>query len=473
MAPLLSLTTMLLAIGAVEHVLAAPTVPNVARAEESATPDSQYLGYSPSNTVLNDDTDDIDYELAPGQTAAANIGAYLDFNTVKNPQPIRGTKGGTDPGPRTEGYDVLNPDKLAPPGTDHGGVDNAQWPMGLSHAKLGLNRAGWSRQQNIDNIPRATAMAGVDMRLEPGGYRELHWHSAAEWSYVLNGSVRVQAVDENGRTFVDDLNAGDVWFFPAGIPHSLQGLEGGVEFLLVFDDGSFSEDSTFLASELFAHNPKEVLSKNFGLPLSAWDNIPAGELFIFPGTAAPADIEQQNVTGSAGIVSKENSFTYHLSKAPNTHDAAGGTVKVIDPTTFPIASGFSAAVVTIKPGAIRELHWHTSSDEWNFFVAGSARISIYAAQGNARTFDYHAGDCGYIPKTQSHYVENIGDDDVVFIEVLQADHFSDIAVGQWLGLTPSQIVKDTLNLSNETVAAFKKEKQYIVQGSTTATNSTS
>jgi hypothetical protein len=95
----------------------------------------------------------------------------------------------------------------------------------------------------------------------------------------------------------------------------------------------------------------------------------------------------------------------------------------------------------------------------------------------------------------THYVENIGTEDVVFIEVLQADHFSgkwliirhcptvadlcgrcypclagetnvlaDISVGQWVGLTPSQIVQDTLNLTDETVSAFKKEKQYIVQG---------
>lgn len=41
----------------------------------------------------------------------------------------------------------------------------------------------------------------------------------------------------------------------SGVPHSLQALDGGVEFLLVFDDGSFSEDSTFLATELFARNP--------------------------------------------------------------------------------------------------------------------------------------------------------------------------------------------------------------------------
>ena len=64
----------------------------------------------------------------------------------------------------------------------------------------------------------------------------------------------------------------------------------------------------------------------------------------------------------------------------------------------------------------------------------------------------------------THYVEYTGTDGVVFIEVLQADHFSDISVGQWVGLTPPQIVMDTLNLTNSTVSQFKKEKQYVVQG---------
>ncbi|PBP25206.1 Bicupin, oxalate decarboxylase/oxidase [Diplocarpon rosae] len=474
--------TLVLVLAAVSPCsLAAPT-------GTSADPaPSSLLGYSPAHGVVNQETDDISFSLLPAQTQDAKIGDILDFNHVPHPQPIRGTKGGTDPGPRSEGYDVLNPDKLAPPGTDHGSVANAEWPLGLSHAKLGLGRAGWSRQQNIDNMPAATEMAGVDMRLEEGGYRELHWHKAAEWSYILNGSVRVEAVTEEGQTFVDDLSAGDVWYFPPGVPHSLQGLKGGVEFLLVFDDGSFSEDNTFLASEVFATVPvggpsplfpssplplfpssplplcpsshlppvhqtdatkKSVLSKNFGgLPLSAWADIPAGELFIFPGTPAPTDIAEQNIVGPAGVVPRQNSFSYHLSKRDPDFTTAGGSVKIIDPTTFPVADQFSAAIVTVKPGAMREIHWHPT-----------------AAQGNARTFDYHPGDCGYIPKSTSHYVENIGTDDVIFIEVLQADHFSDISVGQWVGLLPPQIIMDTLNLSHETVAQFKKEKQRIVQG---------
>jgi len=74
----------------------------------------------------------------------------------------------------TDGYR----DIFAPPGTDTGDVPNAMWPLGLSHNRAGSDKgAGWARQQNTEVLPNAKAMAGVDMRLSPGAYRELHWHT--------------------------------------------------------------------------------------------------------------------------------------------------------------------------------------------------------------------------------------------------------------------------------------------------------
>jgi len=420
------------------------------------------LGNVADPKLTTEDTH-VAYSPVPGQTDDANLGTYLNFENVANPQPVRGTKGGTDPGPRNSVYDQINSDKLAPPGTDHGQTINAQWPMGLSHAKLGLSSAGWSRQENTQVMPDATKMAGVDMRLEAGAYRELHWHVAGEWALMLNGTARISAIDENGHSFIDDVSKGDVWFFPPGVPHSIQALEGGCEFMLVFDDGTFSEDNTFLVSEIMAHNPLSVLSKNLDVPVSAFKDIPAGELFIFPGTAAPKDISKQNITSSVGYLPKAQAYSYHWSEqTPMT--VAGGSVKVLDPVTFPIAKNFAAALVTIKPGAMREIHWHPSSDEWSFIISGKGRATLFTPPKTATTFDYRAGDVAYFPKSNSHYIENVGNDDLVFLEVLQADHFADISLGQWLALTPPQVVMDTLHLSAETVAKFKKEKQYIVSG---------
>ena len=72
----------------------------------------------------------------------------------------------------------------------------------------------------------------------------------AEWAYILEGKVRVTALDTEGGNFIDEVEKGDLWYFPAGHPHSLQGLSAtGCEFLLIFDDGNFSEDSTFLLTD--------------------------------------------------------------------------------------------------------------------------------------------------------------------------------------------------------------------------------
>ncbi|KAK3377431.1 RmlC-like cupin domain-containing protein [Podospora didyma] len=443
-----------------------PPTPTVTSTSGSLRGDSSLLG---GNAPLPD-PDKSDSAIVPnpqlvnGQEADANLGLYLNFDSANPPQPIRGAKGTTDPGPRTFDYEKLNPDLYAPPGTDAGDVPNLMWPMGLSHNRAGTGKnSGWARQQNTDVLPAATAMAGVDMRLAPNAYRELHWHTANEWALMLKGCVRVSAVDDEGRNFIDDVCAGDVWFFPAGAPHSIQAFDEGAEFLLVFDQGDFTEDGTFLVSELFLRNPIEVLSKDIKADISAFDNVPTDQLYIFNGTPPPKDIKNQTITSPDGTISGNESFTYHWSQQ-KPFTVPGGSVKILDPLTFPIAKMFSTALVVVQPGAMREIHWHTTSDEWSFFLQGSGRITVYTAPASSRTFDFTAGGVGYVPAAASHYIENTGDEDLIFLEVLQAPKFSDISVAQWLALTPKQVVKDHLHLPDAVIDALPKQKPLIVQG---------
>ncbi|MGH9585371.1 MAG: cupin domain-containing protein [Acidobacteriaceae bacterium] len=175
-------------------------------------------------------------------------------------------------------------------------------------------------------LPIATSLAGVNMRLLPGAVRELHWHKQAEWAYILEGRARVTAVDENGRDIVDDLGVGDLWYFPPGIPHSIQALKEGCEFLLVFNDGNFSESSTFLISEWFAHTPKEVLAANFGVDESEFDDTPKSELYIFPARV-PGPIKIPEAP-------PPRQFSYRLHEQPPLR-CSGGTVRVADSTSRP------------------------------------------------------------------------------------------------------------------------------------------
>jgi oxalate decarboxylase len=190
---------------------------------------------------------------------------------VTNPQAF------VDPGPQNPAMAENLPAFLNPPPTDVGGM-----PLFWSSFNIAPKRVqngGWARQITDKDFPISTTIAGVNMRLGPGGIRELHWHQQAEWAIMTYGQCRVTVLDPSGHAFVDDLKAGDLWYFPAGFPHSLQGIgPDGCEFVICFDNGAASEDNTLLLTDWIAHTPPEVLAKNFGVPQSAFANIPLHSL---------------------------------------------------------------------------------------------------------------------------------------------------------------------------------------------------
>ena len=372
------------------------------------------------------------------------------------PEPVRGEKGAVDRGPRNSLLDAQNPDMLAAPQTDHGTVENMRFAFGDAHNSL--YPGGWSREVTVRELPVSTSMAGVNMRLGAGAVREMHWHKQAEWAFMLYGEARITAVDQDGRNFEDDVAAGDLWYFPGGLPHSIQGIGAdGCEFLLVFPDGAFSENSTFLLTDWFAHVPREVLAKNFAVPEQAFANIPGKELYIFKTDVPPA-LAQDRVAAPAGPVP----VTFkHAMMAQEPQRTKFGTVRVTDTRNFPISDQVAAALVEIEPGAMRELHWHPMADEWQYWIAGTARMGVFMSGGKARTFDMHAGDVGFVPKSSGHWIENTGDTAARYLELFPADRYSDVSAQQWLALTPPELVEAHLHLPAGTVQAMRKGKQQV------------
>jgi oxalate decarboxylase len=209
---------------------------------------------------------------------------------------------------------------------------------------------------------------------------------------------------------------------------------------------------------VFARTPKVVLSKNFGVTEDAFDRIPKEQLFIFEAPV-PGPIESDVVPNPLGAVPLNmisRAADQTITRAP------GGTVRIVDTGNFPIATEVAAAIVEVAPNSMREIHWHPNADEWQYYISGSGRMTVFASQDSSRTFDFRAGDVGYVPKSMSHYVENTGDVPLKFLELFRSSRFQDVSLNQWLALTPALLVKSHLGLDQTTIDRLSKSKKVIV-----------
>ena len=363
-----------------------------------------------------------------------------------------------DPGAQNLPLASENPDSEWAPSTDHGTVKPFKYSFSLSHKRI--ESGGWTRQVTARELPMSKDIAGVEMKLTAGGVRELHWHVEAEWAIMLNGNARITAVDQEGRSFVNDVGQGDLWLFPKGVPHSIQGLgPDGCRFLLVFDDGNFDEFQTFLITDWLSHVPKEVLAKNFNAPAATFDKIPKKELFIFQ-TGLPGPLAAEQAQGAQGTGTVPKRFDFKASTMKPTKVTAGGEVKIIDSKIFPVTT-ISAAIVTLKPGGLRELHWHPNADEWQYYITGKGRMTLFIAGTDARTMDFQEGDVGYVPISNPHYIENTGDTDLVFLEMFKSSEYQDISLAEWMAHTPHLLMDQHLGVGMSMLDSIPKQEMVI------------
>ena len=228
---------------------------------------------------------------------------------------------------------------------------------------------------------------------------------------------------------------------------------------MFFDKGSYSEDNTFSISELFSHLPKDVLSANFGCPESEFDCIPEKEVYIVDG-GDPGPIESQTVVSPYGEV--PNTYKHELIHV-KPMISEGGSIKILDEKNFPACKTVAAALVEVEPGGMREIHWHSNNDEVQYYIQGEARMTVFKPGPKARTFNYRAGDLGYVPVGNFHYVQNIGSEKLIFLEVFHSNHFADLSLSQWIAMTPNEVVKSVLNLSDSFLQKVKKESCPVVK----------
>jgi oxalate decarboxylase len=358
----------------------------------------------------------------------------------------------TDPGPQSEAIASQFPSSVSPPPTDVGNLP-MNWAS-FNNVPRRIQNGGWARQVTQPDFAVSDTISGVNMRLAAGGIRELHWHQAAEWAFMTYGNCRVTVLDTSGRPYVADVKAGDIWYFPSGYPHSLQGLgPDGCEFVICFDDGKANEFNTLLVTDWFAHTPPAVLATNFGVPAEAFAKIPLHDLWIFQGTV-PGDLSADQAAASRAADAPPNPFTFSLASSARVRETKGGEVRIADSSNFAVATTVAAALITMRPGALREMHWHPNADEWQYYIKGKARMSVFNTGPNVRTTDFNPGDIGYVQRNYGHVIQNVGDTDMQFFSVFRAPRYEEISLSTWLTHTPPALVAQHLNVDEATIAQW-------------------
>jgi oxalate decarboxylase len=368
-----------------------------------------------------------------------------------------------DPGPENAALLNENPNSNTPAPTDNGEVGPIWYSFDLTHKRI--LEGGQTHQVTQRELPSSKDIAGVNMRLTAGSFRELHWHTADEWAIMLDGNARVTLLNPDGTIFIDDVAKGDLWYFPAGHPHSIQGLApNGCEFLLVFNQGLFSEDNTFLPSEWLAHTPSEVMTKNFGFDKATIEKLPKSALYIFPADLPKSLAEDRAAVGGPSVQSPVQ-YTFKMASMEPQFRTQGGDARIVDSRNFPAAKNIAAALLTIKPGGMRELHWHPHASEWQYYISGKGRMTVFSPVGQARTVDVNANDVGYVPANAGHYIENTGDTDLVALEMFAAHEFQDVSFRNWLSHLPPEMLTSHFRLDAATIKSIQAKKIEFAWGS--------
>src|SRR5215470_1986006 len=192
------------------------------------------------------------------------------------------------------------------------------------------------------------------------------------------------------------------------------------------------------------------------------DLMPKHELFIFQADV-PGSLEEDKRRAAGALGPSPIDFAFRTSAMTPTMRSKNGDVRIIDASNFKVTTT-AAAVVTVKPGCVRELHWHPNADEWQYFFGGKGRMTVFATGGRARTMDFETGDVGYVQKTLPHYVENTGTTDLKFLEMFRSNNYQDLALSEWLSHTPPELVDAHLRLGKATLDTMPKDKPLIMPG---------
>ena len=197
------------------------------------------------------------------------------------------------------------------------------------------------------------------------------------------------------------------------------------------------------------------------VPAGAFSKIPLHNLWIFQGKLPAALATDQKAVEKPGG-SPPSPFTFSLDSTAPVRQTKGGEVRVADSSIFTVSKTIAVGLVTQRPGALREMHWHPNADEWAYWIKGKGQVTAFETGPKAVTLDFNPGDIGYVKRNNGHYVKNVGDTDMQYLEVFRSSYYADVSLSDWLTHSPPEMVAQTLNIDEATIAKFPNNRPLVM-----------
>ena len=341
-----------------------------------------------------------------------------------------------------------------------GGKELPTFKFELEKSEGKVIGASFGKEATVLQLPISKGIAGVSMQLEPGAVRELHWHAtAAEWAFVLEGRCRSTVIDPQGCAEMNEFEPGDVWYFPRGHGHAIECLgDQPCHFILIFDNGYFSEYGTFSITDWIGNTPKALLAKNFGMQESDFDGFPKSEVYFAKGPQPP---EQQAPLHGGKPRLPPHTHKFRLLEQKPFGVYAGGTEWRVGADRFPISQTMTGVILDLQPGALRELHWHPNADEWQYLISGEISVTMFGSHGRVRTETLNKGDVGYIPQGYGHSVENVGDKTARVLIAFNTGHYEAIDLSEWIAGNPHYLLAAHFGKPEALMAKFPRKRVFL------------
>ena len=325
------------------------------------------------------------------------------------------------------------------------GKELPTFKFALEKSKGKVMDGSFGKEATVTQLPISKGIAGVSMRLEPGVTRELHWHAtAAEWAFVIEGRVRTTTLDPLGRSEINDFDPGDVWYFPRGYPHALSCLgDTPCHFILIFDNGYFSEFGTFSITDWLGHASPKLAGEEFRRAGSDVRGLSARKRPIScAARLPPAETQRRSKERSARRPTRTRYRM--LAQEPHSIHKFGREWRV---GAEPLSHFADHDRRCPRPRAGRPARAALASQRRRMAIRhrrASSASSLFGSHGRYRVETLGKGDVGYIPQGYGHSIENIGGKAGRILIGLNTGNYQAIDLSQWIASNPAYLLGRSL-----------------------------